>query len=422
MRKRIAAAFFVLLMFLVPVLSSCGSLLNEDEMGTIQDITIDSQTGDEAQRLFVRQDCPFTGYAMQKIKFYSAMMTLEVPSDWRVETPNPSQVKISVPLSDPNFPGNTFYIQCLYDCSVSEDELDPESGNIEFLYKPFNTYIEGLTYSIGGSKSGSFRRWRGGWDYTEIPEFVDADDLALTTYLDNEVLYDYKTGDLVAQDVSLVATFFKWQDFPVMISTCIERNMTEEAAVMMEFIMSTAEFRAQKISNVEKKEIDRKLSTSLPAEFKPKDGKSNIFLAPYGDTYATSGMGIGVYEVSSDCLSDTLSAEDIADSYAEQIAYDLMDPRYQSTYKPIPNLTGEGEKSFAGEDRSLFLNCNFITNKDARTAAASPYGSAALQYIDLYIIDKGDKGCFLIAALFSRHQAQLAYAIEKIVIGNLIAR
>jgi len=405
------------ILILTASFSSCSR--NDENMGSINEITIESSGTEKEADPYERQECPFTGYGMKKIKFYSAKMTFEAPGEWKVSTPNPSQVRLDVPDSDPYFPGNVFYVQCIYDYSLEDDELTPDDNKIENVYKPFKEYIEKLKYSVGGSKSGILRNWPGAWDYAATPYFMESKELAMTARLEDEVLYNYGDGDVITQGGSLVATFFKWENFPVMISTFASADQKDKAAQMTEYIMSTVDYKKPSVSNVESKSFKNEFTVDLPKEFEPKESAENVYSAPTDSSYSSSGITVGIYEASKGMSDKEYPSESIAREAGDTIASDLMDQRFSDDYNVMTSYAGEGESSFAGEDRTVFLNVSFAAKDSTRDVVSSPYGSAAMQNIDMFIIDKGDKGCYLIATLYPKHQGELAAAIEKLAVKTL---
>ena len=418
MRKRPVAAIAIFLILLT-CLSSCGNgQISQDDLGKINDIKIEAPAEEESS-VFEEQDCPFKGYSMRELNFYTAMMSLKIPSTWSAVAVNPSQIKIRVPADDPQFPGNTFYIQCVYDYSVEDDGLSPDKSDINRLYKPFSCYMEGLKYSVGGSREGSLRRWRGGWDEIRPPSFVGEADLATTGILGNEFLYNKKTSSVVASGVGLVATFFKWQNFPVMISTFTDEDALEDSALMTEYIMSTAKFKGQKIKSSEEKTFEKNVTASLPSEFKPSEFKENVYHSSFTDPQATSGIGIGIYEVTADYADKKHDAADIIATVGEQVATDLMDPTCVGLYKARLNAANEAKENLVGEERAIFASCLFATDEGAEVAASRTYGTATTQYMDVFIVRKGGDKVFLVATLYSQQQSELAYAIERQAINTL---
>lgn len=419
--KRRLIPLLLICTLLIGFLPSCtGERVSEDDLGKINDIEMEN-TQDSNPPLFEEQKCPFTGYSMKTVKYYSALMSFKIPTSWGVAAINPSQIKITVPADDANFPGNTFYVQSVFDYQASGNDLDPESSDINRMYRPFECYLEGLTYSIGGSAEGTLRRWRGGWDETRTPSFVDDKQLAMTAFLGDENLYNAKTSTSAAQNVGLVATFFKWQDFPVMISTFTDDSKMEDAAKMTEYIMSTALYKAPKISNTEDKEFSENFTATLPVEFSPIGENENAYAAPVTDTLSSSGISIGIYKVSDKYADEATNASYILNSEGEAVILDLMDQRCAGQYTPTFAVTGEATRSISGENRAFFANCNLISTGDNRASASLSYGPASLQYMDFYIIKKKG-GTYMVVSLFSRQQAKLAYNIERLVVKSLNAQ
>ena len=137
--------------------SSCSK--PQDSLGKIEEIEIDEKTTEEEAPGFERQECPLTGYGFQTINNYTANMSFDIPSTWRAFGQKPNTIRLEVPMDDPHFPGNVFYIQYVYDY-VTENELDDAPSDAQKFYHPFMTYIEGLEYVIGGGDAGSMRRWQ----------------------------------------------------------------------------------------------------------------------------------------------------------------------------------------------------------------------------------------------------------------------
>lgn len=406
-------------MLVLTSLSACkSSKINEEDLGRISSVEVGK--AEKATPLFEEQECPFNGYALTGLRFDSAMMSLKVPSSWSVKVENPSLIRLDASMDDPYFPGNTFYIQCIYDYSMTEDELNQAANDVSKLHAPFKTYLEGLKYSIAGSKEGSLRRWRGGWDSLETPDFVEEDNLSCTGILSDEILYDKKTSGIVAQNVGLVATFFAWQDFPVMISTFALRGEMEDAKKMTEYMMSTVSYRKPKIGDTEEKTFGKKVSASLPSEFKVSSDVSNVYRAPTETSTSTSGISLGIYEVTDKFADKSIDAQELMRQYGQTYAFELMDPACTGLYEPSINVTGEAEESLVGEVRAFFANCTMITNEEAPVAAYKTYGPASLLYMNCYVVEKNEKH-YLVISLFPRHQSELSYAIERLVIKSLKA-
>lgn len=418
MKRKIIIAALISVLLITPLSSCKSNKINEEDLGRINSVEI-SKAEKEAP-LFPEQECPFSGYALTDLKFDSSMLGMKVPSSWSIRVENPSLIRLDVPMDDAYFPGNTFYIQCIYDYSMSGNELDESSGDVTRLHEPFKTYLEGLKYSIAGSKEGSLRRWRGGWDSIKTPSFVEVDNLSCTGVINDEILYDKKTSAIVAQNVGLVATFFSWQDFPVMISTFALRGEMYDAQAMTEYMMSTASFRKPKIGNTEEKSFGKKVTATLPTEFAASKELPNVYRGPSGKADAMSGISIGVYEVTKDYADKEVDAQFIMDKAGEKYAFELMDQTCAGLYTPGINVTGEAEGSLAGEQRAFFANCTLLTTEDPPVAAYKTYGPASLLYMNCYVMEKNEK-YFLVISLFPRHQSELSYAIERMVLKSLSA-
>ena len=406
----------MILTLVITSLSSCTGKVKEEDMGRINSVEVGQAAKEEP--LFEEQECPFSGYSLSNLDYYSANMSLKIPSHWSAAVQNPTLIKISVPIDDPHFPGNTFYIQSIFDFSVAEDGLSETNSDVTKLYQPFKTSIEGLKYSIAGSKEGSLRRWRGAWDKIEAPSFVKVDNLAATATIADEILYDKKTSEIVAQNVGYVATFFKWQDFPVMISTFALRGEMEDAVKMTEYMMSTATFKKPKIGNTEDKQFSKKVSANLPVEFEASPEIPNVFRSPVNKTLSTSGISIGVYEVPATFADKSVDANSLMQKAGQIYPLELMDPTCAGIYTPSINVTGEAEKSIIGETRAFFVNCNMITAQEPTVAAYRTYGPASLLYMNCYVVTKEEKN-YLVISMFPRHQSELSYAIERLVIKTL---
>ena len=416
-RKIVVAALIAAL--LIASLSSCkSSRINEEDLGRINSVEVGK--AEKADPLFEEQEFPFSGYSLTGVNFDSAMMSIKVPSNWSIRVENPSLIRLTAPMEDPYLPGNTFYIQCIYDYTMSGNDLDESAGDVTRLHEPFKTYLEGLKYSIAGSKEGSLRRWRGGWDSIESPDFVDEDNLACTGIISSEILYDKKTSAVVAQNVGFVATFFSWQDFPVMISTFALQGEIDDAKAVTEYIMSTATYRKPKFGDTEEKEFSKKVSATLPKEFASATGLSNVYRGPDGKTEATSGLSIGIYEVPAEFADKSIDAQTIMKEVGKSYALELMDQSCAGRYEASVNVTGEAEKSLAGEERAFFANCTLITNEEATVAAYTPYGAASILYMNCYVLERNEKH-YLVISLFPMHQSELSYAIERLVIKSLKA-
>lgn len=405
----------IMLMMLALLLASCSG--KENNMGVIEDVEIENQELETEPPLFEKQPSPFKDYTYQKVEMYAAKMSFELPVTWKVYPHNANAFKISVPYDDPHFAGNTFYVQCLYDFITEDGQLDEDKSDAKYLYRPFAAYIEGLSYSVGGSTEGCLRRWRGGWDTSVVPSFVSDDKLAYTVTAEDEVLYNKKTASLIETDTAFNAVFYKWQNFPVMISSFSYNDQAEDAVKMLEFIMSTSRYLPQKVGTVIQASFG-KHTFSLPQDF--AQGQGTAFHAPNSGAYSTGGMGLSIYEVNKDALdAEVYADEDILDMYGERIAFDLVDPGCRDEYYlSSMSLDGEPEKKEAGIDRIIYASCNIVTDEENHVVANYPYGSASCYLVNIYVREVSGK-CIMCAVMFAPPQTNLASTIGKLSIRSV---
>lgn len=409
-----SASIVLIAILLIMSLTSCAK---KDEYGGIGEIDISSGEESVPETPFAKQDNPFSEYSYKTVNFDNARMMFDAPKGWNQTVVNQSCIRYDVPADDPVFPGAVFYVKCDFDTMAAISDVDEFSHVAGEFGKVMSPYITGLPYPYNEGGNVWINSYSAA-DETIKPTFTSDETAASIKVTKNVVLIDKVTADTFSTSgFNFVSGYFRWTDFPVMISTVVPSGWTENAKSMISYMISSAAYTDPKIAETATFSY-RKLSLILPKEFKASSDQGNIFRSPYKDTRATAGMSIGIFSVPEDI--GELSVDYIQSHYADSLATLLMNPESSDYYYPsVSCMEYEGEK-LADESYACSAYVNIITNRYDYTAADMQYGMSSMPYMDMFVVERNGKN-YMIAALYTRQQENVAMKILKAAIQSLTA-
>ena len=412
MYKRILAVMLALLS-LVLIASSCTKNKAEN-FGNIEDVEIavsDEKPSDASE--YEKQANPIEGYSYKVVDFGPAMMSLEVPESWRMTSYNLSTIRLDAPQEDPVFPGTTMYIKCLYDYNAMPDDLDPISHMASEYAKPMSVYITGLPFAFDGTDA-CINSYKIADDVT-TPKFVEDSSAAATKITKNVHIIRKDTASTISfNGLDHVATYFRWNTFPVMLETVVPSEKGYDAKALLEYMMSTATHKEQSAGNFETREVG-KTTFSLPKEFSALNQSGNVFLSKE-NLADTEGMSIGVFKVNED--ESFLTEQYFRDNYATKLPEILADPSCADSYYITSSVDEYSGEKLLDEFKSYKGSVTFSCIEDDYKAAKLTYGASSAWRMNCYLVKRG-KGIYLVADIFPPQDEELALAIEKNVINTL---
>ena len=411
MLKRFAALALIITL-LACLGSGCGK---KDEYGSVGDAEITvGQEKDAASTIFTKLDNPFGEYEYNNIEFECARLAFDVPNTWEQQIYNNSCIRYDIPKDDPYFPGATCYIKCNYSYIAVEDELDPFRHYASEFSKNMSPYITGLSYHFGG-KNVWIKSYSAADEQIE-PTFCNDKTAACIKVTKNLVLVNKQQGDPTSfGQACLVAAYFRWHDFPVMMSIVVPNESAKDATDMMSYMMSSASSLPHKVKQT--KEFDyRGIKAVVPTEFESEQDSGNILRSPSRSLNSSAGMSLAIFEANEDL--EYVTRDYFQRTYATRLATLLADPESLSGYT-VDATSGEGNgDKLVDEKKSFFANVNIVATDEDYIAAEKMYGTVSMWYMDCYFVERNGKN-YIVAAMYPPQENELGVEIEKKAIETL---
>ena len=416
-----AFLFLIISSIIATSFSSCGK---KDEYGTVEDAEISAEEEEpevsEDNSVFTRQDSPFSDYKYKKRNYQNAKFSFDVPKNWKETIVNASCIRYDVPADDPHFAGARFYIKCNYYYQAVPNDLDPFSDNATEFSKPMAPYLTGLPFPYG--KPDVWIHNYTASDKMTEPDFCSEEHGAALKTTCGVILENKNTADVASVgSMDLVAGYFKWSEFPVMIETVVPSDWTEDAENMISYMMSTVSPVKQRLGNLVTCSY-RNISFELPSDFQARAGRGNIFYAPVDDIKATSGIAVGIFNTAefgngqNGTITPTL--EYIQENYSDSVADALMHPDIKQHYYLTTSCVDYEGDPLYDEIADFSANVNLITDLADYKGAENFYGLGGMMYMDMYIVEKSGHS-YMIAAMFMPQQVDIATKLMKNVMMTL---
>ena len=410
MSKKVIAAFLMAALMLT--FPACSR--NDDEYGSVSSVEIPQEEDAADTHQFEAQDNPFPDYTYRTVEFGSAGFSYDIPKTWRERVLNHSCIRYDVPGDDEHFPGATFYVKGLFEHSAARDDLDPFAHVASEFSKPLSPYITGLPYNYEGKDA-----WIKSYtiaDETSTPSFISDDTMASSKITRDVILMDKNTADVQTfTGMSLVATYFRWEDsFPVMFSAVVPEDSEEDARDLTEYVLSTVSAVQMKAEDLEERTAGS-ITFALPADFTPVNSDENIYISKDG-IGCSAGISIGVFRVNED--PDILTEEYFQNSYTDPLTAALTDPSCAAYYTTLASMQEVSGNKILDESRSFSGSVSIFPVAEDYITAGMTYGAGGPWMINGLIVQRGDAQ-ILIAALYPAQKDAVVKAIEKSLMQSI---
>ena len=434
--RKVLSVVLIIMMMSAALLCACSS---EPEDGSISDIEIDNpeegeETGGHAEENdngFTEQDSPHDyEYMYETVR--KAHLRFKVPKAWTVNEINSRHIMLQTRENDVYLPDTTIHLLCGYGDDVRTNEMSGYSGNDRAMN--FSTFfkneLEGLRYKASG-RLCHLRRYEIEDEIDNAPEFADEDHAsdAATLITDTVVMVD-KAGNYYPNEYGMVNTYFRWQDEPYCFSAVVPETRTENARLMLEFIVSGIEYSDQKSEGYTDFSYSD-FSLKVPASFQTVSGAENIAYCPLSENSELAGISVGVFRLDSveKMIEDSVYDEkplaggsDPDKRMAEKIVPKMTELALlpyncgQICYTRLTPVEEENGPAYTGE---VFVDC--MAYKDPSEVAGTVFGDYTTFKSVYYRIEKNDYE-YYIAVMYQPSQQKEADEIAQMAVKSISIR
>lgn len=430
-----------LILIVILILSSFVSCKSNDEHGEINDVEVstlsesETELAKEYNAVFEKMADPFDGkYTYKRYDIPSANLSVDIPSKWTAVSLSPRYVRFDTPQNDPVLPNKSLYIKFKLDTFAYSDldEKPSASSFKEFFEKDTLSFewtnVEKFTGVIESLKAAPKED---GAELTAIidaeytPEFLKEDGYASMISYDNCKLSNKSTHthyDSPRKQVCLTQGFFAWANIPATVAILVSPEEKETAEKIVEYIISSSTFCAQRVPTAKNYEIDN-LSVSLPEDFEQEEDYPNIFHASSKDHKATSGMSFAFFSLEE--TEDMLNRDYIQEAKVPELTKSLLYSKWRGitevSYPWINDWSGEeipgAIQSYTGSAQlttDLSHDENYDNDHDP---ASSPYGYNSIALYDFFVVENHGQ-LYMLSFMYQSNQYDIIRNIEKTAIAS----
>lgn len=409
---------FALILALITMISALSSCSKKEEYGSVENIEISAPSEDpEGESIFTRTEAPFEDYSYDSFKFECAKLALDVPKSWHMQVINQSCVRFDAPEDDPHLPGTTCYVKCIYDYNAEENEINSYAHYASEYGKIMSPYITGLPYKYKG-KDLWIKSYSNSNAQKEL-DFCDDKTAAILKTTKDVTVFDKRTADTVSfEGTDLVAGYFRWENFPVMISMMTDSERTASAEKMVSYMMSSSTLLPHKVKQTKEYEY-RNIKLIVPSYFEASENSGNILRAPVNDIKSCSGMCLGVFAVE-DALED-INESYFQNIYGTNLAKSLLGASVIESYDISQTSYYDASKKTGDEKLRFSSSVNIISLEDDYISAQLPYGPVSVWTMDSLFVKKSGKN-LLVAILYPPNESGIADKVMETTLQTLVAK